>query len=1426
MSELLQTVAAYVPPSLARTALNDAAPKPPTHPQTERFLAAALFADVSGFTPLTEALGQKGSEGPEELTRLLNRYFSWMIAFVEAEGGEVIKFGGDALTVIFPAKDEALGHATRRALQAAETMQMAMQEFGIMESSVGLVTLHMKIGIGAGEIIWAQVGGIDDRWEYIIAGDVLKQSAQAEKKANQGEIVLSPEAQAVITAHPLPRKPLPLLNWTSVHNEDAVAAALLCYTPKPVRTWLEEGLHSWLATLRPMSVLFVNINGVDYEHPDAIEKLHAFLRRAQEIIYQYQGSLPRLTVDDKGTVMLILFGAPPYSHEDDAERALRCALDLQNLAQKHNLQLAVGVTTGRVFAGPVGGTTRREYTVMGDTVNLAARLMVAIGPGNVCCNYNTYRSAYRQMSFKSLPPVTVKGKTGPVTIYQPTGNYHPRWQLDKINRPNITGPLIGRQAELTKLMANLDAAERGQCRVILIEGEAGIGKSKLLESLIRLMQTRHIPMLLGMGRSIEQDIPYRAWQDILGAYFDMHGITPAETGRQSQQTMPDSMQFIALLNNILLPDAETKASPDTSTRQKNPITMLLTLLEAETAKQPLAIIFEDAQWLDSTSWELVVRAAQHMNQKGLPLILVLVMRPLEGTSQTAAKILTRMDNTEQLRLDSLSPEETVTLAVQGMGLTANELPEAVADLMHVRAGGNPFFAEELFYFLYNNGYITFKTINDKTRCLISGDLDKAAQTLPATIQNIILARIDQLPPEKQLMLKIAAVIGQTFSYSILHDTLARHMESSHHQFEQDLYDLVYLGLIQPEISDDQLAYRFRHIIIREVTYQSLLFDRRRQLHRTVALWYESTIEPPNQEQQSVEQSIYLPLQLQLASSPEQTSLYSLLVYHWHQAEDDERERHYATLLGEQAVFQCANAEAVGYINRALDLTSKDDLQERYRLLLARELVYDRRGERDVQHQDLTALADVVEQIESHPQKIVVALRQAHYAEATGNYAAALDAAKWAVNQAEEAKDMAGQGKGYIMWGKVLTYQGQCQEAHKTLEQALALTRSCGSLYDEADALNSLAYLHWCQGNYALATQHVQTALDLSNTHHFPVISAHALYIAGLVKYQLAEFQPARQSFEQAISIYYAIEDRRAELKPFFNIGLIHLGTGHYETARDYFEYTLDISREINNQESVADALCALGVLYSKLGAYTTARSYLGQALGLYKEIKHIIGESNALSKFGLVYYGMNNFGTTKRYCELALAIQQKNGDRKNQCYTLTYLGHALTEQNQLDEAAEAYQTALQLYEDMNHPMPNLDALAGLAYINTLQDNTEQAATQAKEIAGWINTHGLDGIDNPFWVYLKIYQVFEAAALKKPAYLERAETALNAAYSMLQSQAASLDNKNLQNNFLNKVKAHHEIAALWEKKHPAPQKRRQNADQTGKLFTILDNNETA
>jgi len=1351
MTSLLRILAAYIPPNVIRVVLDTPSPVAPTAAKAERFPAAVLFADISGFTPLTEALAQESLEGPEELTRLLNAYFSRMIALVEAQGGQVAQFSGDALTVLFPAVIEDLGVATRRARQAAETMQAAMSEFAALETSAGPVALGMKIGIGAGEILAASVGGLFGRWEHVIAGDPLRQMAHAEHRARRGEIILSPEADAVIAPHPIDARPLPQPDWTRVQDLAAVEAVLRAYVPSVVTAWLEEELQEWLAVLRPMSVLFIGVAGINYEQPGAFESLHVFLRATQEIVRHYEGTISRLAVDDKGTVMLVLFGAPPRAHENDPERALRCALDLQAAAETQGLELSIGAATGRVFAGPVGSPTRREYTVMGDTVNLAARLMGVGGAGQVRCDYETYRSTRGRLAFDLLPPVRVKGKAGLIRIYRPTG---------EVGRPSdeeATGTLIGRRAEVARLAAGLDHVQDGGGRVLLIEGEAGIGKSRLVEELAQLMRQRGVAGLIGAGRSIEQQTPYRAWRDIFTSYFGLDEVDdPAERRRRVQahvrDVAPELEERIPLLNDVLnlgLPENKLTASLDPHLRHESLTSLLLALLRAWAVERPLVLVLEDAHWLDTLSWDLAVQVARALTVARAPLLLVVVMRPIEAElGRTQSQILANVEGAEHLSLHSLSSDETLALAATRLGVGAGGLPGAVAELVHSRAGGNPFFAEELVYALRDNGLITVETEKGQARCVVSGDLNRAVQTLPDTLQGIVLSRIDRLPPEEQLTLKVAAVIGRTFAYTTLHDTLGEHMEITHRLLRTYLSDLASLDLTPLEAPEPELTYIFKHIITQEVAYETLLFAQRRQLHRAVARWYECKLGDGAGR---------------IAGREMESSLapyYPLLVYHWHQAGDEEQERCYAGLAGKWAAAQFANVEAAGYFSRALELTPEADLATRYDLLLAREAVNDLRGERQAQAQDLAVLTTLADEMKDDLRRAEVALRQANYHEVTSDYGAALEAVQCAIEHASRTRELADDTEGYIVWGKVLWRQGDYDAACAPLERALRTACATNNRLAEAKSLDNLGDVYLYQGNY----------------------------------------QAARDKYQQALEIYQLTGHRQGRADSLNMLGVIHYELGDYLAARDYYEQVLSVYRTIGDRRGATMTLNNLGTVYCDLGDYETAREFHQQALDVRVTIGDRWGQANSLVNLGLIHHGLGENEPALECCRQALKIQREIGDQRGQGYSLTYLGFTLEDLGELSAAADAYTEAMCLRRELGQDCLAIDDLAGLARVALVQDDFERALGHIEETLAWIEANGSEGIEYPLQVCLTCYRVLTATAGGQAALVARANAVLSTAHTTLMQQAASIGDRELCRKFMENVKANREIVAAWEAQH--------------------------
>jgi len=1383
MSDMLPALLPYIPAPLLRAL--QAAPGIPTAPTIDRFPAAVLYADISGFTPLTESLARAGAEGPEELTRLLNTCFGQVIALLAAGGGEVVKFSGDAVTALFPAAGEPPAGAVRRAEAAGRAIQAAVARLRLATSQ-GPVTLQIKIGIGTGEVQALHVGGFRGRWEYVAAGAALQQ-ALTPMALDPGPLIAGEPAGPAIC--PLDERAAGL------------AGILRHYVPEIVLSWLEGGLREWLAVLRTMSVLFIGVRGLDYDQADAVAALHDVVYGVQETLHRYEGTLNKVAVDDKGTVLLALFGAPPHAHEDDPVRALRCAAELAGARFAAPLQLSVGVTTGGVFAGPIGSEIRREYTVLGDTVNLASRLMAHAAAGEILCDYATYRQAHAQVRLESLRPIRLKGKAGLVRVYR-------HGPAAVLAAPTLFAgaaascPLVGRRAEVAGLTAALEAVEAGANRILIVEGEAGIGKSRLVVELTRLARERGLAWLLGAGQSIEQQTPYRAWRDVFSYYFELdEGLSPADrrarVAHLVQEVAPDQAARLPLLNDVLaldLPETDLTASLDPALRQQSLFLFLADLLRAWTRERPLVLILEDAHWLDSLSWELTLHAARALEAAGEPFLLVLATRPVDSASPAAAPLAALRPRATTLALDTLSPEETAALVTARLGLPAGALPVPLADLVRQQAGGNPFFAEELVLTLRDQGVIEVQApvagaASGEPACRLVGDLARAAQKLPATVQGLVLARIDRLPPERQLAVKMAAVIGRTFSYAALLHLWSRHTEIAAAALQAHLEALAVLDLTPLDSPAPDWVYIFKHIITQEVAYGTLLFSQRRSLHRTVAEWYELGAEGSPSPGGTVPAP-------QLA----------LLVHHYHYAGDAEKERRYARLAGEQAAAQFANAEAVAYLSRALELTPAEDRGERYALLLARQKVYEVLGRQEAHRQDLESLqALAAEDGAAAGWPAEVALLRSQYAEITGDYAAAIAAAREAIARA--AADGGGAAvqrtaAGHLRWGWTLYRQGEYAEAQPHLAHALQLAQEAGLTAIEANCHRSLGTVLLYQSIHDPARAHLEQALQLYRQMGERRQYAVVLNDMGNLAIDRGDYESCRSWYEQSLAIKREIGDRRGEANGLNNLGLVALDQGDYMAAFDYFEQALRIRREVGDRRGAGSALGGLGDVALALGDFEQGRAYLEEGLAIQREIGDRYAEGVSLDLLGVLCGRQGDNAAALGYGQQALRIAQEMGDRSSQAFAWTHIGRAQAGLAQA-AAAASYEQALLIRRDLGQRGLEIEVLADLAHWELARGDPEAARARIETVLLFLRPDAPDGVallapaevvqrlagvDDPCGILLNCYDVLAAGG--DP----RASALLELAHRLLQGRAARIADEAKRQAFVNNIPSHRGIAA--------------------------------
>ncbi|HEX8825768.1 MAG TPA: adenylate/guanylate cyclase domain-containing protein, partial [Archangium sp.] len=760
---------------------------------------AVLFADISGFVPRVERIARQGPGALERLQELLNAVFGHLIERTSRSGGDVLKFAGDALLAAWTVP----GDNPEAAVLAAARCALAIQQQPILQSASlpELRDIRLRIGIATGPLSYSIVGREDLGLSLLPTGAPFQAMGQAAHEASPGEVVLDERARALLGARAVGDS-LPggffrlraLVNVPGLTAGDALPlqppgwapSALRAFVPRTVLRRLDAGHAEWMAEVRPVSVLFINLKEPRLMLQAERSTLQRVTLAVQEALAAFEGHLNQVVTEDKGIVFACTFGLPPLTHENDAERALKGALAIGEALRAQGLRHGIGVTTGRAFCGTYGADSRCEYAVLGDVVNLSARLMQR-AEDEVLCDEPTARATRGRVELEALPPVQLKGKSSPVALHRvlrnkPAGStpafdsstWLGQQPLLAAYRSQLERGMVGREHEREQVRGVLDELAAGIGGALVLEADTGLGKSMLLSAILTDAAERELPCLVGQGDAIERAVAYRAWRPLLEALLttrartDAEAVTSAEPLREglreSLADHPHGPEWEPLLADVLglrLPENEVTRAMATEVRGENTHALLVHLLEYTLVRRPFVVAFDDAQWLDQESWRLLVEV-----RRRVPTVLVVLAgRGLEEVGEEYQRLLAT-GRTTRLELRPLEQVEAHTLVCRRLGVDA--LPELLAALLYEKAEGHPLFIEELAYSLVGLGVLRV----EGGRCQLTVEPGRLRELhLPDTLQGAALSRMDQCSPQQQLVLKVASVVGRTFHYRAVHDVL-------------------------------------------------------------------------------------------------------------------------------------------------------------------------------------------------------------------------------------------------------------------------------------------------------------------------------------------------------------------------------------------------------------------------------------------------------------------------------------------------------------------------------------------------------------------------------------------------------------------------------------------------------------------------------
>ena len=887
---------------------------------------------------------------------------------------------------------------------------------------------------------------------------------------------------------------------TAAQESGVITQTLDKFIPRELMRKLEAARahDAMVGERRVITMLFCDVKGstaaaekVDPEiWSDVMNGVFEYMIRP---IYKYEGLVPRLM----GDAILAFFGAP-IAHEDDPQRAVLAGLEIQEgikdyveeIRLKHGLEfgLRVGINTGLVVVGEIGSDLRMEYTAIGDAINLAARMEQTAAVGTIQISEETYKLVAPFFEFEPLGELEVKGKSAPIKTYRVLGVKAIPGQSRGLD--GLSSPLVGRETQLALLNERLEQLERGVGAVVAVMGEAGLGKSSLIGELKRSNKgSRHV-WLRGDALSYARSISYFPWRQVIRQSIHAHeDDSPAEIRHKLRYvcdgcTLPSG--DILFLEAILAVESE-ESFQVVMGYQGEPLVQHMTeavrgYLCGLASEHPLVIVFDDLHWADEASLNLLLSLVDLTNTQSILFICMLRPDKTVPSWDVNWEIQQTIGQRYQvIELEPLPPEQTDALLTNLLGVKG--LPKSLRDLIVEKADGNPFFIEELIRSLIETKQIIRENSHWKA---VSED---AKVSLPNTLRGVLGARIDRIPELSRHVLQNAAVIGRSFDLRVLKRlTNLNGGLNTHIQYLQEA------RLIEPARDD----YMFRHVLIQEAAYDSILLKKRVELHHQIGEVLEELNENRIEE--------FAPL----------------LAYHFYAAQDSHSLK-YDLLAGEKAARLYANAEAATHFSRALEVAKRKGSDHHQLIQLYTQLgsVLELSGRYEQaleNYEEMRAFGR--EQGESPAELTALMAKATIYSTYTRLHDPALSERTLieALELSREMGDRAAQAK--LNWNLMLTYlfSKRLDQALEHGQRALALARESDNTEQLAFILNDLCRLYACLGEFEKALTVVHEARSLWRLLDNQIMFADSLGSEAEARFQLGEHTKALELLYEALQL--------------------------------------------------------------------------------------------------------------------------------------------------------------------------------------------------------------------------------------------------------------------------------------------------------------------
>lgn len=1035
---------------------------------------------------------------------------------------------------------------------------------------------------------------------------------------------------------------------------------------------------------------------------DVLGIMDGALRVYTETVDRLGGTVARLMGDG----ILAFFGAP-VAQEDDAVRAVRCALALVRAAQDYarmvedrwgvvGFNVRVGLNTGLVALGEVGSAAGSEYTAMGDAINLASRIQSAAPVGGVLISHDTYRHVRGLFEVRTLPAIRVKGKAEPVAVYVVEREKPRTFGATTRGVEGITTHMVGREAELRQLQSALTwTIEEQETQVVTILGEPGVGKSRLLREFDNWIDQLPEDIFHFAGRATAEmaKLPYSLIRNLFAFRFEIQDSDSSASAREKLEagvahfmgaSNAHKAHYIGQLIGFDFSSSPYIQGEDPGQVAQLGVYYFTEFFAAATSRHPAVMFLEDIHWADDKSLDLVNYLVR--SRRDLPLLVVCLARPTL-LERRALLWDDRHEFHTLIELQPLSRNET-RLLVEDILHKMNYVPDQLRDLIVDSADGNPFYVEELVRMMIDDGII----LKGGERWLADVARLKDIR-IPPTLTGVLQARLDALPAAERAVLQRASVIGRIFWDSAL---MRLHIEGDQPVEVEDV-DAALTALRRRELirRREQSAfaganeYIFKHTMLRDVTYESVLRRHRRVYHAQVAAWL-------------------------IEQSGDRLGEYTgLIADHFERAGDCGQAVDYLCRAATSALAVSAYQDAVSLLERALALLPECSL-------------------------------DMAQQQEA---RLKWQLGQAYRGLSAYQKARQLYEDSLALYTALD--DQTGVVKALVELGWLVGYIMRNHDAGEAyFQRALSIARANGDKWGVAWALNGLGVLaHW-QRKHQQAIECYEESLALAREIGDQTRIAGALNNLGLVKKELGEYAEARQRLEESLAIFRALGNRAGIASPLTNLGDLAGRQGQHEQARQFLAEALEIHKQIGNRAGVAGTLAGLGSLARLQGHYDEARERFVEALAISKEIDYRAGIAMGLEDLALIarFQGdyseararlleiltiarelddqnevaetllnlgalervQGHYDASRQYLEEGLKLNRATHNRKGIALSLENLGDVAFALGDYEQARQHYQSSLEIYRDYDDRAGIVISLSGLGDVAAALEDYDAA----------------------------------------------------------------------------------------------------------------------